>query len=343
MKKALTIVICLVMLCLCSGCDSSTYQQATELYEQKKYTEAKKLFEKIPEYEDSKEKIKNCDYMQGSLLFEDEKFEDAKKLFDSIPDYKDAKTQSKKCSDAIYYEKGLESYNNGEYSEAKDFFGSIGTEHYKDTQRLLDNCEKGITYNTAVKDFEKGDFDSAKKSFSKVSGFKDAAKYLEAIKELQPYQATWDNKSKYKSIDINTIELKGLNSDYILSGTLMCSIGAPYKLKIDSSYKTGWCANARVIIHADYNYFTRPYNGYQSNTADISFDGSFWIMESEVTGKDTLAALCVYDNTDEDTLFIPGYYSSKKINLYFSTDLSTLDILEQYDSYEGTRTTLKKK
>ncbi len=331
MRKSLKIInfiLCCVLLCLCVGCDANTYREATSLLEQEKFEEAKKLFEGIPDYEDSKGKIEYCNnaitYQEAMKLFENEKYGEAKKLFEEIPDFKDSNDKTKFCDDTITYNKAIDYYNRQEYGVANQLFEKLG--NYKDSKAYLPKCKKGIAYNNAIQLFESGDFDKAKTEFENVKDFQNSDKYLKAMVEIKPYVATWKNSSDKKE---DSIELSGLHQDYKLYGILKCKISEPFYLRENSSDEDGWCVSANVEITADYI-------GYPSvsKKTEISFSGDF--LHSN--GK--LSPVFTYDNSIGESLFFAGQGSHKEIMIYFSDDNSSMDILESY-GFSGTRAKLK--
>lgn len=62
MKKVLTVVMAVMVLVLC-GCKSGDYKKAVDLYETGNYAEAKVLFEKVGDYEDSATYLRNIEVL----------------------------------------------------------------------------------------------------------------------------------------------------------------------------------------------------------------------------------------------------------------------------------------
>lgn len=61
MKKALSTMLIVLMVLIFSGCDSSDYKKATELFEQGEFAQARDIFAELEDYEDSQEKVRLCD------------------------------------------------------------------------------------------------------------------------------------------------------------------------------------------------------------------------------------------------------------------------------------------
>ena len=73
MKKALSLIVCIVMLmtlCLAfSSCNSQEYSRALELIEKGEYEEAKAIFEKLGDYKDSKTHLARFIYIPTLVKF----------------------------------------------------------------------------------------------------------------------------------------------------------------------------------------------------------------------------------------------------------------------------------
>lgn len=61
MKKTLSVILIVLIVLIFSGCDSSDYKKATELFEQGEYAQARDIFAELEDYEDSWEKVRQCD------------------------------------------------------------------------------------------------------------------------------------------------------------------------------------------------------------------------------------------------------------------------------------------
>lgn len=68
----------------------NNYSNAEELFAQSNYEDAYHLYASLGDYQDSREKAKECIYKQANELRNEGKFDDANLLFEQIKDYKDS-------------------------------------------------------------------------------------------------------------------------------------------------------------------------------------------------------------------------------------------------------------
>ena len=90
MKKLFTLILSLVILVMITGCDSTDYKKAVSLYESGKYEEAIEMFEELGDYEDSAEKVLDCQYNMAVIAYESEEYISAIKQFAPLKDFKDS-------------------------------------------------------------------------------------------------------------------------------------------------------------------------------------------------------------------------------------------------------------
>ena len=90
MKKLFTLILSLVILVMITGCDSTDYKKAVSLYESGKYEEAIEMFEELGDYEDSAEKVLDCQYNMAVIAYESEEYISAIKQFAALKDFKDS-------------------------------------------------------------------------------------------------------------------------------------------------------------------------------------------------------------------------------------------------------------
>ena len=132
---------------------ANEYKEAENLLNDKKYLEAQQKFKALGDYEDSADKIIECDYASANDALEAGDYESAKSEFNKIIDYKDSSEKIKECD----YQKALEFYNDGDYDNAIDIFSTIfdysDTKHYVYSmyvelagQEYVDEFSKGINY-----------------------------------------------------------------------------------------------------------------------------------------------------------------------------------------------------
>lgn len=91
MKKAINLITFGFVICfLLTGCKSSDYKVAMQLYANKEYSEAASSFEVLGDYKDSAEMVKNSKYAEAVLLKESGDYDGAINLFSELGDYNDS-------------------------------------------------------------------------------------------------------------------------------------------------------------------------------------------------------------------------------------------------------------
>lgn len=90
MKKIIMIVMLMVCTLALTGCEKSNYEKAVSLYEEGDYDEAKEIFVKLGEYEDSATMVKACDYSKAVKLYEAKDYDNSISIFESIKEYEDS-------------------------------------------------------------------------------------------------------------------------------------------------------------------------------------------------------------------------------------------------------------
>jgi len=78
------------------------YKKAIEAMESKDYAAAAEIFSALGDYNDSAEKLLECDYMGAVELYNKGNFEAAKSVFDAMGDYQDSRLLSENCADGIF-------------------------------------------------------------------------------------------------------------------------------------------------------------------------------------------------------------------------------------------------
>ena len=98
MKRRISwvLALCLVLLAL-TGCDSSDYKKAQELFEAGEYEAAEQLFDQLGDYEDSKDMVEKCKYSAACELKETGDYEDVAAAFEKLGDYEDAPALKLEC------------------------------------------------------------------------------------------------------------------------------------------------------------------------------------------------------------------------------------------------------
>ncbi len=94
------------------------YKKATKLMDNGNYQEAYSVFNRLKDYEDSRDKAIYCRYNWALELKEDGDYGKAMSFFEKLGDYKDSKAQMVECN----YYLTLENFRSGEYETGDTFF-----------------------------------------------------------------------------------------------------------------------------------------------------------------------------------------------------------------------------
>ena len=140
MKKAVALISAIVLclsLCACGKADD--YEIAVTLMDAGNYEEAIVAFTELGDYEDSAQKLEECEnilaYNEADALFEAEAYEDALAIFTTLGDYKDSTSKKLECENAIAYNEAVSLIGSGKYEEARLIFETIS--EYKDVSDHL--------------------------------------------------------------------------------------------------------------------------------------------------------------------------------------------------------------
>ena len=93
MKRVILFMVVLVISCYVTGCKSNDYEKAVELLESGKYMQALKILEELEAnggYEDSSNKVKECQYLQAKQYFEEQNYMQSYELYCDLLGYKDS-------------------------------------------------------------------------------------------------------------------------------------------------------------------------------------------------------------------------------------------------------------
>jgi tetratricopeptide (TPR) repeat protein len=138
-KKPVLIVVLLVLACAGAGAfyytqvfqPAQSYAAAAALFDQGEYKEAKKAFDKLGDYQDSAERMLECDYHQAVDLYNKGDYKRAVAIFSTIYDYNDSRSYVysafKKLAGQDYVDKatlGIEHMNNYITSQASSVYGA---------------------------------------------------------------------------------------------------------------------------------------------------------------------------------------------------------------------------
>lgn len=97
------IMAALLMLVLLTGCDSSDYKKAQQLYDAGSYSEAASIFEALGDYEDSAAKATESKYQHAEKLYTDGNYAEAIAVYEAIADYEDSAEKIASANKEIMY------------------------------------------------------------------------------------------------------------------------------------------------------------------------------------------------------------------------------------------------
>lgn len=160
------------------------YQKGVYLMNNGSYLDAAAEFERVSDYQDSKEQAVYCRneaaYLDAKALFESGNYKEAADAFTTLSDYSDSSEQAN-ASNYLY---GLELLENGEYENAHTVFKALSG--YKDSKDLADESY----YQLATQLFSEKKYDEAYTYFKELSSYKDSkdqaneSEYLYAIERF---------------------------------------------------------------------------------------------------------------------------------------------------------------
>lgn len=160
------------------------YQKGVYLMNNGSYLEAAAEFDRVPDYQNSKEYAVYCKneaaYLDAKALLESGSYQEAADAFTALSEYSDSAEQAK-ASTYLYAQELLE---RGEYENAHTVFKKLSD--YEDSKKLANESY----YRLAVKLFSEKKYDEAYTYFKGLSSYKDSkdqaneSKYLYGIERF---------------------------------------------------------------------------------------------------------------------------------------------------------------
>ena len=173
------IVLLIVSVMLLSSCGKeSDYKDAVSLFENGNYHDASIKFTELGDYKNSTEMVKTCRYAEAKSLFDAKQYEDARKIFFDLGDYELSKEMVKNCR----YEEAKILLDTGKLEDARKIFFDLGD--YEQSSEYVKECD----YRVALELYDAGNLEAAIDALQKVSGYNDADKKIEEIKDEQIHQ-----------------------------------------------------------------------------------------------------------------------------------------------------------
>lgn len=144
------------------------YQKGVYLMNNGSYLDAATEFERVPDYQDSKDQAIYCRneaaYLDAKALFESGSYKEAADAFTALSDYSDSSDQA----NASNYHYGQELLEKGEYENAHTVFKALSG--YEDSKNLADESY----YQLATQLFSEKKYDEAYTYFKGLSSYKDS-------------------------------------------------------------------------------------------------------------------------------------------------------------------------
>lgn len=195
---------------------------------------------------------------------------------------------------------------------------------YKNAAAVLAHARQNLAYVRAVESFQRGDFSVAESAFLELEpGFAQSEKYQLAITMLSRASGTW-TASVSGSPDYSEYY-----EDQMLSGTVTCTIAAPYSIGESEYSDCDWVANANISVQASYSVLEGE--GYRKHSM-----GNKSVSRQVVNGfhhvtdtADVLVPTVYIDNEEYmDFLFTPGKGAYSRIALEYNADTDTITLTE---------------
>ena len=168
--KKQTLLIILLMICLCTTFISffimeakelksklvDQYNSALQMIMDKKYDEAIQSLKELGDYQNAYFYIEQAEnykiYDRAMEHFNDGRYDDAKNLFLEVEDFKDSKKHIEEIDillaeqeqDEATYQQALQCINESRYLEALKFIESLASKNYKESKQLAKMCEIAV-------------------------------------------------------------------------------------------------------------------------------------------------------------------------------------------------------
>lgn len=162
-------------------CSKNTYYNAGRLIEKKEYEQAIKLYEKIPDFDDSKNKIlaaKDGLYNEALEMMENGSYNSAIEIFNKILDHKDSSKKIEQCNyekTNKLYENGMKELQNKNYEIALNCFCRIPD--FKNSAENITICNDFINqakYSNGCMLMRANAYDRAFLEFKDILHYKDS-------------------------------------------------------------------------------------------------------------------------------------------------------------------------
>lgn len=150
------------------------YLSALELMDAEKYTEAISAFTSLDGYKDSKDMILLCKYNMALALMDMEDYSNAILAFTQLKGYKDCDAKITECNIAILdikYDNAVALMNERKYEEAISAFQDL--DGYKNSNDKINDCNKAI-YDNAIALIDSEQYEQAIDLLEVISEYRDS-------------------------------------------------------------------------------------------------------------------------------------------------------------------------
>lgn len=188
--SALLLTFCLCCSLVLTGCSGNDYKKATDLLNEKNYSEAVEIFQKLGDYKDSADKAKECFYEMAKTEYDSENYQGAYELFLEADDYNDADS----LANESMHQYAVIEFDGAEYETALQSFTAI--KGYKDADDKAALCEREIGMH------EKADYEflsTLEESVTKRMNSPDNISYSEVVNVELAYLSGFEEKDYYDS------------------------------------------------------------------------------------------------------------------------------------------------
>ena len=195
---------------------------------------------------------------------------------------------------------------------------------YRNAAAVLAHARQNLAYVRAVESFQRGDFSVAESAFLELEpGFAQSEKYQLAITMLSRASGTW-TASVSGSPDYSEYY-----EDQMLSGTVTCTIAAPYSIGESEYSDCDWVANANISVQASYSVLGGE--GYRKHSI-----GTKSVNKQKMTGfhhvTDTMGELnpmiLIKNEEYKDFLFTPLRGAYSMISMEYDAEADTITLTE---------------
>ena len=159
------------------------YDLANSLAETEKYEEAIEKYHNLKSYEDSEERMMKCVLLYEQLSFENK---DYHKCISLCEEYNHT---GKEYYENSFYELGKAAYEDGTYSEAKEFLSKLSDKNR--ASEMLANCDIYICYDEGIQNMQNGKLQEAIEFFSKTNGYGRTNEYIAKCKECMEFSGEY--------------------------------------------------------------------------------------------------------------------------------------------------------